>query len=106
MKMTFGRFISQARKRAGLSQKDLAQRIKKEDGSSISPQYLNDLERDRRNPPSDHLLHQFARVLALDHDHLHFLAGQLPEDVRQDVYDGERVTAAFKAFRRELKGDQ
>ena len=48
--MSFGAYFSQCKKMIGLSQKDLAQNIKY-DGLPISPQYLNDIERDRRNRP-------------------------------------------------------
>ena len=51
---------SRAAKRSEL-QKQLAALIKKDDGRPISPQYLNDLEHDRRHPPSEVLLSQFAR---------------------------------------------
>jgi len=95
--------IAEARKRAGLSQKDLAARIKKEDGLSISPQYLNDLERDRRNPPAPQLLRQLAEELGLAVDYLDYLAGQLPEDLREGSYPQEKVQEAFHAFRRTLK---
>ena len=61
--MTFGETIAGARKDKGVSQRELAMRIVKEDGAAISPQYLNDIERDRRNPPGDHLLEQLAREL-------------------------------------------
>lgn len=47
---TFGKIVSAARKELGISQKDLAAKIVKEDGETISPQYLNDIEHDRRNP--------------------------------------------------------
>jgi transcriptional regulator with XRE-family HTH domain len=100
---TFGQTLAQARKDAGLSQRELAARILKEDGAAISPQYLNDLERDRRNPPGRHLLAQFANVLELPADYLDFLAGQLPEDLRAGNYAPERVQAAFQAFRRSLR---
>lgn len=102
-RLTFGQVIAGARKGAGLSQKDLAGRIVKEDGTPISPQYLNDLERDRRNPPAEHLLRQFAEHLRLAPEYLYFIAGQLPEDLRQGAYGPERVEAAFRAFRRTLR---
>ena len=54
--MTFGQAISEACKDKGTSQRELVLKIVKEDGAPISPQYLNDIERDRRNPPGDHLL--------------------------------------------------
>lgn len=103
--MTFGRTIADARKNSGLSQKELASRIVKEDGTPISPQYLNDLERDRRNPPSEQMLEQFAAVLDLNREFLCFIAGQYPADLRSAqarVQDPARVEAAFRAFRREL----
>jgi transcriptional regulator with XRE-family HTH domain len=104
---TFGQVVSGARRAAGMSQKELAARIRKEDGAPISPQYLNDLERDRRNPPAEAMLRQFAAQLGLDPEYLCFVAGQLPDDLRR--VDGaaagpERVVAAFQAFRRTLRG--
>ena len=101
---TFGRVISEARKARGLSQKELAGRTTKDDGTAISAQYMNDIEHDRRNPPSDYILEQFAQILKFDEDYLYFLAGQLPSNLRADSYDPDRVEAAFKAFRRELRG--
>ncbi len=79
--MSFGQLIAAARKRKDLTQKELAARIKKEDGTPISPQYLNDLERDRRNPPGPPLLRQFAEELDLDEETLAFAARQYPEDL-------------------------
>jgi transcriptional regulator with XRE-family HTH domain len=100
---SFGRTLADARRQAGLSQRELAARILKDDGEPISPQYLNDLERDRRNPPSPTLLKQFATVLNLPTDYLDFLAGQLPDDLRTGNYAPEDVAAAFHAFRRSLR---
>jgi transcriptional regulator with XRE-family HTH domain len=102
---TFGQVLSTARRTAGLSQRELAARILKEDGEPISPQYLNDLERDRRNPPAPHFLKQFAAVLELPEEYLDFVAGQLPEDLRNSGgYAPDQVQAAFRAFRRSLHG--
>jgi transcriptional regulator with XRE-family HTH domain len=103
--MTFGETISDARKKTGLSQKDLAAQIKKEDGTPISPQYLNDIERDRRNPPSDYILQQLADALGLSQEYLSFLAGQYPSDLREINPSPERVEKAFQAFRKTLKGE-
>ena len=47
---TFGGAVASARKALGLSQKELASRVLKEGGTSITPQYLNDIEHDRRSP--------------------------------------------------------
>ncbi len=59
--MTFGQTIAAARKELGISQRELASRVVKEDGVPISAQYLNDIKRERRNPPGEHLLGQFAK---------------------------------------------
>jgi transcriptional regulator with XRE-family HTH domain len=103
--MSFGQVISNARKKAQLSQKDLAQKIVKEDGEPISPQYLNDIERDRRNPPSEHILRQFAKELNLSSDYLKVLAGKLPDDIEVGEYKPEQIDAAIRAFRKTLKND-
>jgi len=103
--MTFGQIISEARKQANLSQKELAARVKKEDGQPISPQYLNDIERDRRNPPSDFLIEQFASILNIPPEFLYFQAGELPADIKDIEADSEQVVNAFKAFRKSLRGN-
>jgi transcriptional regulator with XRE-family HTH domain len=106
MSVTVGQAIARERKKRRLSQKDLAQRVRKEDGSPISPQYLNDIERDRRNPPGQYLLDQFARQLDLPPEYLHLLAGQLPDDLVGGDYEPERARSAFVAFRRTLEGTE
>jgi transcriptional regulator with XRE-family HTH domain len=98
---TFGAHIAEARKALQMSQKELAARILREDDQQpISPQYLNDIERDRRNPSSDFLIQQFAKVLKIDADYLHYLAGRLPEEIRQRHLPEDVVKEAFTAFRR------
>ena len=104
--MTFGQTIAAARKELGISQRELASRVLKEDGVPISAQYLNDIERERRNPPGDHLLEQFAKELGLDNDYLFFLSGKLPSDVRAAGTNPKKVQEAFKAFRRSIGGKQ
>ena len=98
-----GSAISRHRREKGLSQRELAARILREDGEPISPQYLNDIERGRRNPPGDRLLRQFAAVLGIDPDYLFSLANRLPEDVRDDIREGrlsaDDVSEVMKAFR-------
>lgn len=102
-KTTFGRANSGARKALGMSQKELAGRVVKEDGGgSISPQYLNDIEHDRRSPTSDHLIREFAKVLEEDEGYLFFLAGKIPEDLRRSTGDRARIVKSFANFRKTL----
>lgn len=81
--MTFGNFIRETRKVAGLSQKQLAEMIEREEGGSISPQYLNDIEHDRRSPSSDHMIQQLARTLKVSANYLSYLAGRVPAALRK-----------------------
>jgi transcriptional regulator with XRE-family HTH domain len=101
----FGKVISSKRKEKLINQNELAALIKKEDGSAISPQYLNDIERGRRNPPPEYIIKQLAKELDLSEDYLYFLAGKLPNNL-QDDYSQNDVEAAMKAFRKRLQGDE
>jgi transcriptional regulator with XRE-family HTH domain len=101
---TFGTIISEARRAAGLSQKELAAKVKKEDGQPISAQYLNDIEHDRRNPPSEFLIAQFATLLKLDKDVLILAAGMIPQDLQKlAASQPEKMGQAFKVFRKAIK---
>jgi transcriptional regulator with XRE-family HTH domain len=102
---TFGQIISEARKELELSQKELAARVRKEDGEAISPQYLNDIEHDRRNPPSEYIIRQLAKHLKLKEEPLVAAAGMWPEDLQQKLRsaDPKAVEQAFTAFRKALK---
>src|SRR5258708_33049904 len=99
MAETFGSVLGAARRRLGLSQRELAARIFKEDVERISPQYLKDLERDRRNPTARHFLKQFAATLERPEEHLDFVAGPLPEDLRVGDYSPDQAQASFEVLR-------
>ena len=60
---TFGEVIAEARKKAKLTQRQLAARVKNEEGRHISGPYLNDIEHNFRHPPRGYLLEQFAKEL-------------------------------------------
>lgn len=101
---TFGSTLADRRRALGISQKELAEKIKREDGEPISPQYLNDIERDRRSPSSEHIVKQFAEVLGLDMDRLYFLAGRIPADLLKGQHTPEVIEQAMVAFRKKLGG--
>ena len=100
---TFGRAIAAARKKLNLSQKELAARIKKEEGGAITPQYLNDIEHDRRSLSSDRMVHQFADVLRVNPDYLYYLAGRIPDDIRKKRLSEQAVATGMMAFRKSPK---
>jgi transcriptional regulator with XRE-family HTH domain len=96
---TFGGAISEARKAKGWSLKDLSSKVLREDEEAISPQYLNDIEHNRRSPSSDRMVQQFADALGMDPDWLYYLAGRFPEDVRDKKLSEKQVADAMVAFR-------
>ncbi len=105
--MTFGEAIAEARKSKQLSQKQLASSILKEDGTAISPQYLNDIERDRRNPPGEYLISQFARILEVPEEYFYFLAHEIPPKYREMApVNPAQVREAFEAFARSYRRGQ
>jgi transcriptional regulator with XRE-family HTH domain len=104
----FGELISTTRKSLAMSQRELAAKIKKEDGEPISIQYLNDIEHGRRNPPtSEHLMEQFAKALHLAKDRLMVTAGYLPSDIVEPIKrlsrtDPAKAETVLRAFRKKL----
>jgi transcriptional regulator with XRE-family HTH domain len=96
---TFGQVITEARKKAGLTQKEVGERLCREDGRKVLPPYLNDLEHDRRYPSENEVTEQLAKILNLSADVLYFYAKRVPADVSRDGDDSE-VGAAYRAFRR------
>ena len=103
MNNTLGQIIADARKKKGTSQKELSEKVLKEDGEKISPQYLNDIERDRR-VPSHFILERIAKELNIDRDYLFLLAEKLPEDIKSKISktDQDKIIEAYKAFRKKL----
>lgn len=101
---TFGQAIAEARKALGISQRELAAKIEKDEGGAISPAYLNDIEHDRRSPTSDTLIRRFAKVLGEDEGYLFVLAGKIPDDLRSRAKDRQTIIEGYAEFRRSVTG--
>jgi transcriptional regulator with XRE-family HTH domain len=91
---TLGTVIAAARKGKGYSQKELAERV------DLSPQYLNDIEHDRRMPSSAQFVTQVAKVLSLDAEYLAFLADTWPETLRRQIKSRDDFSKLLTAFRK------
>jgi len=100
----FGEVIAEARRKANLTQRQLAALIKTEEGRGISGPYLNDIEHSLRHPPRGFLLQQLAKVLDLDVDLLYFLAHQMPFDIDFSDVPEERAVAAYRKLREMMTG--
>lgn len=99
---SLGSVLAEARKQARLSLKEVAAHIKKEDGSPITPQYLNDIEHDRRTP-SPEVLDGLAAYFRLSASYLYFLAGAWPADVKRLAVSEDQFAKAYQAFRKKLE---
>ncbi len=102
---TLGQFLVDRRKELGLSGREVVAGVRNADGKPISIPYLVDLEHDRRKP-SDEVLVQMAKALKVDSDLLYYLSGHMPRDLTFKGIKQAEVTAAWKAFRREVKREK
>ena len=100
--LTFGDVVAAERKQRGWSLRELAARIPSEKGIPISPQYLNDIEHNRRIP-AELVIEGLAKALGLSKDYLFHLAGKLPPDLAAKTASPTAIEAAYKAFRKSLK---
>ena len=106
----FGEKIANARKAAGMTQRELAAAIAREDGEhGISPAYLNDIEHGRRIPAGEPIITEFARHLHLDAKYLLLLASrQLPEQIasKAQKVDEETYRHALRLFEQALETEE
>lgn len=105
---TFGQYVGWARREAGFNLRDMAALIKKEDGTSITNQYLSDIENDKRNPPSDHLIEQMAKVLGeyveeVTPEVLYLKARRVPPYIDSGSVDGHQARELYQAMRKKLE---
>jgi len=89
--MKLGTYIKTFRRKQKTYQKDLALRI------MITPQYLNDLENNRREP-SDSVLQKLSDALGFDLDFGYLLIGKLPPDLR-GTPTKDKMAKAYKIMR-------
>jgi transcriptional regulator with XRE-family HTH domain len=99
MTARLGDAIHQARRVRKLTLRQVADQVTKDDGTPISPQYLNDIELHHR-VPTPHVLRELARVLELDADTLLATAGAADVVVREYLASHpEQAEAVIQLFR-------
>jgi len=94
LKFTLGTLIGAHRIERGWSQRELAKRL------GISPQYMSDIENDRRVPRNS-VIQDVADLFEIGADPLYYAVGKLPPDIDGD-YRSSKIQAAFDAMRAEL----
>lgn len=96
-KITFGKIICDARKKKNLNLRQCAALILKEDKTPISFQYLNNLEKDRKKPPSEYIIEQLSKVLEIPIELLYFYAEIFPKNLDKSADHG-KIIEAYKNF--------
>jgi transcriptional regulator with XRE-family HTH domain len=94
--VTFGSVVRGWRIAGNLSGKALATQL------GISEQYLNDIERDRRNPPKDAIIELIAEALGGPTDFFYYAADRLPPDCRGFNVLASTVVVGFERLRTTL----
>ena len=98
---TFGKIIYNARVNKNLNLRECAALIVKDDNTPISFQYLNNLEKDLKNPPSVYIINQISKVLEIPIELLYFYAEIFPENINKNS-DQNKIIKAYKQFARSL----
>ena len=81
----FGARLRQLRKQAGMTQRELADRV------NVDFSYLSKIEGGVVPPPSEKVISQLAEALHANKDELIILAGKVPFDIAQILKNGETL---------------
>jgi len=101
-KRSFGSVIAEARRQAGLTQKDVVGLLRSGEVARWRLSNFSSLEHDQRYRPSDEMVEKLAEILGVSADVLYYYANRIPRDLRLSV-ENEVVEGAYEAFRRVLK---
>ena len=77
--MTFGEKLRELRRQAGLTQRDLAEKV----GLDFS--YISKVENDRNPPPAADTIVKICEALEMPAESLLALKGQIPSDVAEGI---------------------
>jgi transcriptional regulator with XRE-family HTH domain len=101
-KMLFGDYIREKRKERNLTLLEIAEAM----NPKITPVYLSDIEKNRRNPPEKAMLDQFSTILRLtdsEHHEMMDLAGaarnQVSPDLQSYIMDTPEARVALRKAR-------
>ncbi|HBC96083.1 MAG TPA: XRE family transcriptional regulator [Clostridium sp.] len=97
---SFGEFIAKKREEKKITLREMAKKL------DITPPYLSDIEKGRRNPPEKAKLDEIAAILCLSEEELRFmydLAGKkrnaVSPDLPEYIMDRDYVRSALRTAR-------
>ena len=79
MEQTFGQYLRNQRRMAGISQRELASRV------SVDFSYISKLENDRLPPPSARAVIAIADALGASRDDFLARVGKIPDDIERAI---------------------
>jgi len=98
--LNFGDFITQKRQERGITLRDMAKRL------NITPPYLSDVEKDRRNPFDIDKLELLAQILMLSEEEKTIMLdlagekrGEVAPDLPEYIMKHDYVSAALRTAR-------
>lgn len=105
--MTFGEYVKLKRQKAGITLRAFAEKL------NIAPSYASDIEKGKRNAPSQEILNSISAVLNLDEEErniLFDLAAGSKNEIAQDLssYVGEfkNIRVALRKAKEMNLGDE
>ena len=103
---SFGEMIARRREELGLTQVELAARIKGRSGETVTQQRITDIEHNRFGVPRAPVMKQLASALKLDTDVLCLWARVIPADIRAEGLAEEVIKNAWQAFREVIERER
>ncbi|HTT77672.1 MAG TPA: helix-turn-helix transcriptional regulator [Candidatus Binataceae bacterium] len=95
--------IARRRMELGLTQAELAAKIKGRSGEAVTQQRITDIEHNRFGVPRAPVMKQLARALKLNTDVLCLWARVIPADIRAEGLPEAVIEDAWQAFRAVIK---
>lgn len=95
--MTFGEFIKEKRQNKGITLRAFADKV------DIAPAYMSDIEKSKRNAPTQEILERMVKVLELSNEEANELfdlaassKDAIAQDLKEYVSDNQNVRVALR----------
>lgn len=104
--MTFGEFIKEKRQSKGITLRAFADKI------DIAPAYMSDIEKSKRNAPTQEILEKMVKILELSNEETNELfdlaansKDAIAQDLKEYVSDNQNVRVALRKAKNLNLGD-